>query len=158
MNELSFFWKVLIALCAGIFGLALAFSIQHIRIIGIPKWVIGFAVLVQLFLSWGVFIFVMIFFKSGFLPEFIPNDEYSALSVAYFCATIPHIITTTAVLIYDKEVNRWLESRYGSSLPSMSIDKYSKGINQSDESNTSLENESSSPHTHNEQVCPSCDK
>lgn len=121
MNEVSFFWKFLIALCAGVFGVAVAISIQHIKIICVPKWLIVFAIVVQLLLSWGVFIFVIIFFKSGLLPEVVPNDDYSALSVAYFCASIPHIVITTAILIYNKEINKWLESRYGSgeSLPNM---------------------------------------
>ncbi len=121
MNEVSFFWKFLIALCAGVFGVAVAISIQHIKIIGVPKWLIVFAVVVQLLLSWGVFIFIIIFFKSGLLPEVVPNDDYSALSVAYFCASIPHIVITTAILIYNKEINKWLESRYGSgeALPNM---------------------------------------
>lgn len=120
-EEVGFMWKVAIALCAGIFGVAVALAIQHIKIINMPKWLIALAVLVQLFLSWGLFIFICIFFKSGLLPESIPNDEYSALSVAYFCASIPHIITTTAIVIYNKEVNKWLESRYGTGegLPSM---------------------------------------
>ncbi|WP_115722454.1 hypothetical protein [Helicobacter cinaedi] len=41
--------------------------------------------------------------------------------MAYFCASIPHIVITTAILIYNKEINKWLESRYGSgeSLPNM---------------------------------------
>lgn len=121
MNEVSFFWKFLIALCAGVFGVAVAISIQHIKIIGVPKWLIVFAIVVQLLLSWGVFIFIIIFFKSGLLPEVVPNDDYSALSVAYFCASIPHIVITTAILIYNKEINKWLESRYGSgeTLPNM---------------------------------------
>ncbi|TLD91200.1 hypothetical protein LS74_009755 [Helicobacter magdeburgensis] len=121
MNEVSFFWKFLIALCAGVFGVAVAISIQHIKIIGVPKWLIVFAIVVQLLLSWGVFIFIIIFFKSGLLPKVVPNDDYSALSVAYFCASIPHIVITTAILIYNKEINKWLESRYGSgeTLPNM---------------------------------------
>lgn len=112
-EEVGFIWKVLIALCAGVFGVAVALAIQHIKIINMPKWLIALAVLVQLLLSWGLFIFICIFFKSGLLPESIPNDEYSALSVAYFCASIPHIVITTAIVIYNKEVNKWLESRYG---------------------------------------------
>ncbi len=120
-NEVSSLWKFLIALCAGVFGVAIAISIQHIKIIGVPKWLVVFAIVVQLLLSWGVFIFVMIFFKSGLLPEVVPNDEYSALSVAYFSASIPHIVITTAILIYNKEINKWLESRYGGGevLPNM---------------------------------------
>lgn len=120
-EEVGFVWKVLIALCAGIFGVAVALAIQHIKIINMPKWLIALAVMVQLLLSWGLFLFICIFFKSGLLPESIPNDEYSALSVAYFCASIPHIIITTAIVIYNKEVNKWLESRYGigEGLPSM---------------------------------------
>lgn len=121
MQEVSFFWKVITALCAGIFGVAVAISIQHIKLSRVPKLLVFTAIIVQLLLSWGVFIFVMIFFQSGLLPQAIPNDDFSALSVAYFTASIPHIVITTAILIYNKEVNRWLESRYGQGeqLPSM---------------------------------------
>ena len=121
MQEVSFFWKVITALCAGIFGVAVAISIQHIKLSRVPKLLVFTAIIVQLLLSWGVFIFVMIFFQSGLLPQAIPNDDFSALSVAYFTASIPHIVITTAILIYNKEVNRWLENRYGQGeqLPSM---------------------------------------
>lgn len=121
MQEVSFFWKVITALCAGIFGVAVAISIQHIKFSRVPKLLVFTAIIVQLLLSWGVFIFVMIFFQSGLLPQAIPNDDFSALSVAYFTASIPHIVITTAILIYNKEVNKWLESRYGQGeqLPSM---------------------------------------
>lgn len=121
MQEVGFFWKVITALCAGIFGVAVAISIQHIKLSRVPKLLVFTAIIVQLLLSWGVFIFVMIFFQSGLLPQVIPNDDFSALSVAYFAASIPHIVITTAILIYNKEVNRWLESRYGQGeqLPSM---------------------------------------
>lgn len=171
MNEVSFFWKFLIALCAGVFGVAVAISIQHIKIIGVPKWLIAFAIVVQLLLSWGVFIFVIIFFKSGLLPEVVPNDDYSALSVAYFCASIPHIVITTAILIYNKEINKWLESRYGSgeALPNMDNVATSKSdvdsINtQESVSETSLENAESSltpqeqSQTHNDELCQACGK
>ena len=113
MNEVGFLWKLLIALSAGVFGVAVAISIQHIKIVGVPRWLVGLAILVQLILSWGVFIFIIIFFKSGLLPDMVPNDDYSALTVAYFCSSIPHIVITTAIIIYNKEINKWLESRYG---------------------------------------------
>lgn len=187
-NEASFLWKLLIALCAGVFGVAVAISIQHIKIIGVPKWLVVFAIMVQLILSWGVFIFVMIFFKSGLLPEGVPNDEYSALSVAYFSASIPHIIITTAILIYNKEINKWLESRYGSGevLPNMDSvaqnevslenevslrdevslekDNHSDETTQECVSETSLENVESSltpqeqSQTHNDELCQACGK
>ena len=175
-NEVSFLWNFLIALCAGIFGVAVAISIQHIKIIGVPKWLIALAIVVQLLLSWGVFIFMMIFFKSGLLPEAVPNDEYSALSVAYFCASIPHIVITTAILIYNKEINKWLQSRYGSGevLPNMDSvaqnevslekDNHSDEITQECVSETSLENAESSltpqeqTQTHNNELCQTCGK
>lgn len=121
MQEVSFSWKVITALCAGIFGVAVAISIQHIKLLRVPKLLVFTAIIVQLLLSWGVFIFVMIFFQSGLLPQAIPNDDFSALSVSYFTASIPHIVITTAILIYNKEVNRWIEKRYGQGeqLPSM---------------------------------------
>lgn len=182
MNEVSFFWKFLIALCAGVFGVVVAISIQHIKIIGVPKWLIVFAIVVQLLLSWGVFIFIIIFFKSGLLPEVVPNDDYSALSVAYFCASIPHIVITTAILIYNKEINKWLKSRYGSGevLPNMDSvaqnavslenkvslekDNHSDETTQECVSETSLENAESSltpqeqSQTHNDELCQSCGK
>lgn len=175
-NEVSFLWKFLIALYAGVFGVAVAMSIQHIKIIGVPKWFVVFAIVVQLLLSWGVFIFVIIFFKSGLLPEVVPNDEYSALSVAYLSASIPHIVITTAIFIYNKEINKWLESRYGSGevLPNMDSvaqnevslekDNHSDETTQECVSETSLENAESSltpqeqSQTHNDELCQACGK
>ena len=61
----------------------------------------------------GVFIFVILFFNSNFLPEFISNDIWSMLTTAYFAASIPEIIITTALVIFSKEVNKWLKERYG---------------------------------------------
>ncbi|STP14293.1 Uncharacterised protein [Helicobacter cinaedi] len=63
MNEVSFFWKFLIALCAGVFGVAVAISIQHIKIICVPKMAYSFCHSGATLLSWGVFIFVIIFLK-----------------------------------------------------------------------------------------------
>lgn len=172
-NEVSFLWKILIALCAGVFGVAVAISIQHIKIIGVPKWLVVFAIVVQLLLSWGVFIFVIIFFKSGLLPEVVPNDEYSALSVAYFSASIPHIVITTAILIYNKEINKWLKSRYGSgeilpNMDSVACESRINDFNQKD--NADLEKDTEEQHIEQEpkedkesenkepQICQTCGK
>lgn len=120
MNDnVPLIYKILIALASGAFSLAVAISVQHIRIYKVPKWIIILAIIVQLVLSWGVFIFVMLFFKSGLLPDEIPNDDWSALVCAYGASTIPHIVITTLIFIYNKEVNKWLESRYGEGMHDM---------------------------------------
>ena len=120
MNEnVPLVWKFIIAIASGVFSLAVAISVQHIRIYKMPKWLIFFAMGVQLILSWGVFIFVMLFFKSGLLPESMPNDDWTALVCAYGASTIPHIVITTLIFIYNKEVNKWLESRYGEKMHDM---------------------------------------
>lgn len=119
-EKVDFIWKLLIALCGGIFSVAIAISVQKIKLIGLPRMLVVLAIIVQLALSFGVFIFVMMFFKSGFLPESMPNDDWSALSAAYFLSAIPHIVVATAILIYNKEINKWLEQRYGKeNVPSM---------------------------------------
>lgn len=120
-ENVGFFWKVLIATCAGIFGIAIALSVQHIRLLGMPKWLIITASFVQLILSWGVFIFVLLLFKSSLLPQGFPTDDWTALTIAYFCSAVPHIVITTALIIYAKEINKFLEKRYGdgTTLPNM---------------------------------------
>ena len=110
--QLSLLWKIVIAICASIFGLAIALTTQYIKLQKLPKFLIFVSLICHIILSWGVFLFVMIFFNSGFLPSMIPNDEWSALTIAYFCSSIPHITTTTLLLIYAKEVNNWLNKRY----------------------------------------------
>ncbi|NDJ26343.1 hypothetical protein GW575_00025 [Campylobacter sp. MIT 19-121] len=111
-NEVSFLSKVLIALCAGVFGVAIAICLQHIKIFSVSKWLILLSVAVQFVLSLGLFLGTMLVFASALLPQSVPNDDYSALSVAYFISTIPHIIITTLLIIYDKEINAFLKKRY----------------------------------------------
>lgn len=112
-GNVNFALKMLIGLCSGVFGIAIALSVQHIRIIGLPRCIIFIAICVQLTLSWGVFIFVMIFFKSSLVPDTLPNDDWTALTIAYFASSIPHLMITTALIIYSKEINKFLEKRYG---------------------------------------------
>lgn len=156
MQEVSFFWKVITALCAGIFGVAVAISIQHIKLSRVPKLLVFTAIIVQLLLSWGVFIFVMIFFQSGLLPQAIPNDDFSALSVAYFTASIPHIVITTAILIYNKEVNRWLESRYGQGEQLPSMDKMTVTTDVEEAYKQSTKIEDLAEKEREPKVCESC--
>ena len=120
-DKVDLIYKVLIALCAGVFGVAIAITAQHIKLIGLPRALILLAVSVQVILSLGVFLGVMIGFRSGFLPEVVPNDDWSALTAAYLLSSIPHIAVATLITIYNKEINKWLKDRYGddTSLPSM---------------------------------------
>lgn len=120
-DKVDLIYKVLIALCAGIFGVAIAITAQHIKLIGMPRALILLAVSVQVILSLGVFLGVMIGFRSGFLPEVVPNDDWSALTAAYLLSSIPHIAVATLITIYNKEINKWLKERYGddTALPSM---------------------------------------
>lgn len=113
-EQVDFVYKILLAFAGGIFGIAIAIAVQHIKLIGVPRVIIFISIAVQLILSWGVFIFILILFKSAFLPEAVPSDDWSALTLAYFLSAIPHIVVATAILIYNKEINKWLESRYGS--------------------------------------------
>ncbi|TLD97676.1 hypothetical protein LS71_002745 [Helicobacter jaachi] len=112
-NSVSFFQKLLIALCAGIFGVAIAISVQHIKVVFVPKWLIVLSTAVQLILSWGIFLLIMLFFNSELLPEKVPNDDYSALSVAFLLSSVPQVVIMTLLIIYSKEVNKWLQERYG---------------------------------------------
>lgn len=79
-----------------------------------PTPLIIVSAIVQLILSFGIFIFILLLFKSAFLPPQIPNDDWSALTIAYFLSSIPHIVVGTALLIYDKEIQMFVEKRYGS--------------------------------------------
>lgn len=112
-ERVDFIYKLLIALGGGVFGLAIAIAVQHIKIIGIPRTLIFLAMVVQLILSLGVFLGVCLVFKSSFLPEVIPNDDWSTLTAAYLLSSIPHITIATLITIYNKEINRKLKERYG---------------------------------------------
>ena len=114
-ERVDFIYKLLIALGSGIFGLAIAIAVQHIKIIGIPRALIFLAIAVQLILSLGVFLGVCLVFKSSFLPEVIPNDDWSVLTAAYLLSSIPHITIATLITIYNKEINKRLKKRYGES-------------------------------------------
>lgn len=105
--------KVLVALMSGIFSLAIAVSIQHIKVHKMPRYIIIGAAVLQLILSFGVFVSVMLFFKSALVPDSMPNDEWTALTIAFLFSSFPHIITTTLIFIYDKELTNWVKSRYG---------------------------------------------
>ena len=120
-DKVDLIYKVLIALCAGVFGIAIAITAQHIKLIGVPRALILLALVIQMILSLGVFLGVMIGFKSGFLPEVVPNDDWSALTAAYLLSSIPHIAVATLITIYNKEINKWLKQRYGddAELPNM---------------------------------------
>lgn len=120
-DKVELIYKVLIALSAGVFGVAIAITAQHIKLIGMPRALILLALSVQVILSLGVFLGVMIGFRSGFLPEVIPNDDWSALTAAYLLSSIPHIAVATGITIYNKEINKWLKERYGdnTTMPSM---------------------------------------
>ena len=104
---------ILTCICAGVFSVAIALATQYIKVRGVPKKIIIYSLILQCVLSMGVFIFVILFFNSNFLPEFISNDIWSMLTTAYFAASIPEIIITTALVIFSKEVNKWLKERYG---------------------------------------------
>ena len=114
-ERVDFIYKLLIALGSGIFGLAIAIAVQHIKIIGIPRALIFLAIAVQLILSLGVFLGVCLVFKSSFLPEVIPNDDWSVLTAAYLLSSIPHITIAALITIYNKEINKRLKERYGES-------------------------------------------
>lgn len=113
-NEVSIIWKILIALSAGIFGVALAISLKQISLRQ-KKGLLIIAIVIHFTLSLGLFLVVMIFFKSGLLPDSLPNDDYSALVVAYLISATPQVSAMLLLVIYNKEVNRFLEKRYGES-------------------------------------------
>lgn len=120
-SKVDLIYQFLIALGAGIFGIAIAITAQHIKLVGVPKKLIIMAMIVQMLLSLGVFLGIMLVFRSALLPEMIPNDDFSALAAAYILSSIPHIVVATGITIYNKEINKWLEERYGdgSKLPEL---------------------------------------
>lgn len=157
MNEqnVEMVWKILLAFAGGIFSIAISIAVQQIRLRGIPKALIVTAIIVQLILSWGVFIFMLLFFKSGLLPEAIPNDDWTALLCAYGFSAIPNLLVATAILVYNKEVDKWLRSRYGDTeIPSMN--NLEKDLSQEEKKNTkdTIEIEEVSK----EHICETCNQ
>lgn len=112
-NEFSTLEKALLALASAVFGVAVAVAVQHIKIFNIPKKVILLSLVVQVILSLGVFLGTLLFFKSQLLPLFIPNDEYTAIFCAYVLSVVPQIVITTLLLIYNKQINKWVVDKYG---------------------------------------------
>lgn len=155
MNEqnVEMVWKILLAFAGGIFSIAISIAVQQIRLRGIPKALIVTAIIVQLILSWGVFIFMLLFFKSGLLPEAVPNDDWTALLCAYGFSAIPNLLVATAILIYNKEVDKWLRSRYGDAeIPSMN--KLEKDLSQEEVKDTKATIEEGSK----EHICEACNQ
>lgn len=155
MNEqnVEMVWKILLAFAGGIFSIAISIAVQQIRLRGIPKALIVTAIIVQLILSWGVFIFMLLFFKSGLLPEAMPNDDWTALLCAYGFSAIPNLLVATAILIYNKEVDKWLRSRYGDAeIPSMN--KLEKDLSQEEVKDTKATIEEGSK----EHICEACNQ
>lgn len=155
-DKVDLIYKVLIALCAGIFGVAIAITAQHIKLIGMPRALILLAVSVQVILSLGVFLGVMIGFRSGFLPEVVPNDDWSALTAAYLLSSIPHIAVATLITIYNKEINKWLKDRYGddTTLPSMESAQVQSDIKKAYDESTKIED--LAPKEPEIKVCEAC--
>lgn len=112
-EHVPLYWKVLIAISGGLFGLAIAISLQHIRILYIPKFILVLSIVIQFTLSLGVFLGVMLFFSSDLLPQIIPNDDYTALTIAYLASSIPQIIVSTALILLDKQIEKILKDKYG---------------------------------------------
>lgn len=104
---------LLVCVCAGIFSIAIALATQYINIKHLPIKLIYYAFILQFILSTGVFIFVVLFFNSNYLPQFVSNDLWTMLTTAYFAASVPEIIITTALIIFSKEINKLLKERYG---------------------------------------------
>lgn len=155
MNEqnVEMVWKILLAFAGGIFSIAISIAVQQIRLRGIPKALIVTAIIVQLILSWGVFIFMLLFFKSGLLPEAVPNDDWTALLCAYGFSAIPNLLVATAILIYNKEVDKWLRSRYGDAeIPSMN--KLKEDLSQEEVKDTKATIEEGSK----EHICEACNQ
>lgn len=155
-DKVDLIYKFLIALCAGIFGVAIAITAQHIRLVGVPRFLIILAIFVQMILSLGLFLGVMIAFKSGFLPEAVPNDDWSALTVAYLLSSIPHIAVATGITIYNKEINKWLKDRYGSDTTLPSMDKLGTQSNIQQAYEESVKVENLATDAEQSKVCESC--
>lgn len=155
-DKVDLIYKILIALCAGVFGVAIAITAQHIKLIGMPRALILLAVSVQVILSLGVFLGVMIGFRSGFLPEVVPNDDWSALTVAYLLSSIPHIAVATLITIYNKEINKWLKDRYGddTTLPSMERVQLHDDVKKAYDESTKIED--LAPKEPEIKVCEAC--
>ena len=147
-DKVSLIYQFLIACGAGVFGIAIAITAQHIKLVGVPKKLIVVAMIVQMLLSLGVFLGIMLVFRSALLPEVIPNDDFSALAAAYILSSIPHIVVATGITIYNKEINRWLEERYGSGTNMPNMDKYASGE----------ENQKPEPEIEQVKSCDKCGK
>lgn len=112
-QHVALYWKILIAIFGGLFGLAIAISLQHIRILYIPRLILILSLAIQFTLSLGVFLGIMLFFSSELLPQIIPNDDYTALTIAYLASSIPQIIVSTALIFLDKKIEKILKDKYG---------------------------------------------
>lgn len=125
MNEqviVSLLAKILIAIASGVFGVAIAISVQHI-LIRPPLRVVIFSCVINFIMSLGMFLLVMLFFASELLPNAVPSDDFSALTIAYFVSAVPQITITFLIIIYNKEVNKFLVARYGEGINDSGLNK-----------------------------------
>lgn len=88
-----------LAFISGGFGLAIAFSVGYLSFRPVPKKIFWLAILIQIVLSFGLFIGTTLWFYSQLTPESLPKDFITGATLAYFASAIPELTFGILVLL-----------------------------------------------------------
>lgn len=114
-DKINAIFIVLIAFCAGFFGIVIAAITKRIEFKPPARiWII--ACIINFLASLFIFLGAYLFFQSELLPSVVPNDDWSMLVVAYSLSSIPQLTLGMLLLILNKEVIKLLRRRYGKNL------------------------------------------
>lgn len=98
----DFLWLLAILVCSGLFSLAISFSIGYIKMSQrVPRKIFIMSIVVQLLLSTGIFIGVMLWYFSDLASDvyFDKSNIFTGAFLAYILSAVPEIFFSIFVLL-----------------------------------------------------------
>lgn len=98
----DFLWLLAILICSGLFSLAISFSIGYIKMSQrVPRKIFIMSILIQILLSSGIFIGVMLWYFSDLASDayFDKSNIFTGAFLAYVLSAVPEIFFSLFVLL-----------------------------------------------------------
>lgn len=98
----DFLWLFAILICSGLFSLAISFSIGYIKMSQrVPRKIFVMSILIQILLSSGIFIGVMLWYFSDLASDayFDKSNIFTGAFLAYVLSAVPEIFFSLFVLL-----------------------------------------------------------
>lgn len=98
----DFLWLFAILICSGLFSLAISFSIGYIKMSQrVPRKIFIMSILIQILLSSGIFIGVMLWYFSDLASDayFDKSNIFTGAFLAYVLSAVPEIFFSLFVLL-----------------------------------------------------------